>query len=126
MNEGNNPISVLVVDDEKHGMAAIKDAILDTGVVNICAQASSVIEAVEAAEQTQPDYLVLDYHLSDGNALDIVTALHSEDQTIIISADHSKKETVAHLNIPFILKPPNCHELKSTLLSMIQTKQKNG
>jgi len=81
---------------------------------------------MEAVEQTQPDCLVLDYHLSDGNALDIVTALHCEDRTIIISADNSKKETMARLNIPFIQKPANSHELKSLFLSMIQTKQKKG
>jgi len=126
MTSENKPISVLVVDDERHGLAAIKDTILDTRVANICAQASSVAEAMEAVEQTQPDCLVLDYHLSDGNALDIVTALHCEDRTIIISADNSKKETMARLNIPFIQKPANCHELKSLFLSMIQTKQKKG
>lgn len=121
MTAGNKPISVLVVDDERHGLAAIKDAILDTGIANICAQATSVAEAVEAAEQTQPDFLVLDYHLGDGNAMDIVTALHSEDRTIIISADDSKKETVAHSNIPFIHKPTNSRELKSLFLSISET-----
>ena len=104
MTSENKPISVLVVDDERHGLAAIKDTIQDTGVANICAQASSVAEAIEAVEQTQPDCLVLDYHLSDGNALDIVTALHCEDRTIIISADNSKKRNGDSFKYPIYTK----------------------
>jgi len=124
MTSENKRISVLVVDDERHGLAAIKDTVLNTGVAHICAQASSVAEAVKAAEKTQPDCLVLDYHLSDGNAMDIVTELHLEDRTIIISADNSKKETVARSNIPFIQKPANIHELKTLFLSLNQSKSK--
>ena len=124
MTSENKRISVLVVDDERHGLAAIKDTILDTGVAHICAQASSVAEAVEVAKQTQPDCLILDYHLSDGNALDIVTALHCKDRTIIISADNSKKDTVARSNIPFIQKPANSHELKTLFISLNQSKSK--
>lgn len=113
----NKSISVLIVDDERHGLAAIKDAVLNTGVAHICAQASSVTEALETAKITQPECLVLDYHLKDGNAMDIVTELQMKDRTIIISADSSLKRTIAPSKIPFIQKPANSQELKPLILS---------
>lgn len=118
-------ISVLAVDDEPHGLASLTDMIQHIPNATLCGSASSVSEAIELSSQHHIDLLVLDYHLGDGNGLDISEALNLLHSSIIVSADVSARKDVEKLNIPFLLKPIKSAELE-TLINQLFPNENKG
>jgi len=71
------PIKVLVVDDHSVVREGIRH-VLDDGVrFVVVGEASSGVEAVRAAEELQPDVVVLDISMPGGSGLHAVSALLS-------------------------------------------------
>lgn len=69
---------VLLVDDHplvRMGLRQLIDRETDLGV---CAEAAGAAEALAAARAHDPDVVVVDLMLADGNGLDLVKALHEE------------------------------------------------
>jgi two-component system, NarL family, response regulator DevR len=64
------PLRIMLVDDHevvRDGIRALLEASED---IVICAEAGSVREAVEEAERTRPDVVVMDVRLSDGSGIE--------------------------------------------------------
>jgi two-component system response regulator DevR len=64
------PLRVMLVDDHevvRDGIRALLEASED---IVICAEAGSVREAVEEAERTRPDVVVMDVRLTDGSGIE--------------------------------------------------------
>jgi len=108
-------ISVLLVDDEAHGLAALMDVIQNMDNAMLCSGAKSVREAIAIAEKNHVDILISDYHLGDGTGLDISTQLNLMLKTIIISADVAVKKIAEKMNIPFLMKPIVTTELETMI-----------
>jgi two-component system, NarL family, response regulator DevR len=66
----STPLRVMLVDDHevvRDGIRALLEASED---IVICAEAGSVREAVEEAERTRPDVVVMDVRLTDGSGIE--------------------------------------------------------
>jgi len=115
MKQQNDKISVFLVDDEVHGLAALTDLIDQMDNAEICGKARSVADAIKVVNETSPSVLVLDYHLSDGTAMDICDALKIKHKSIIVSADELIKEKINEKGIPFLNKPVGMSELEKII-----------
>lgn len=83
-NEKINPKRVLVVDDHvlfREGVISLFRSATDFKVVG---EAGSVQEGIENAKQLQPDIILMDFKLPDGNGLDATKAILSELQDCVI------------------------------------------
>jgi DNA-binding NarL/FixJ family response regulator len=78
--------SVLLVDDHELIRQGLRRAFERTDDFVVVAEAGSVAEAVDAAAEHQPDVVVVDVRLPDGNGLDVARQLreHNGDVGIVV------------------------------------------
>ncbi|QOR69465.1 response regulator transcription factor [Ruania alkalisoli] len=72
-----NPTRVLIVDDHeivRRGVVGVIDTVDDLTVV---AEASTVAEAIQRAELTRPDLLLVDLQLPDGTGVDVIDGVRA-------------------------------------------------
>ncbi|HUW78493.1 MAG TPA: response regulator [Candidatus Nanopelagicaceae bacterium] len=56
-------IKILLVEDEAHISALIRETLKIDPRVNICGEVDNAKDAIEVAKQTQPDVIVLDHYI---------------------------------------------------------------
>ena len=83
---------ILIVDDHplvRHGLRQIIQTEPD---LVVCGDASGATEALTVAEQTQPDLVIVDLSLSEGNGLDLIDQLRRRFPRvrIIVSSVHDE------------------------------------
>ncbi len=115
---GNKQLTILAVDDEAHGLSALTDIIQQTNKITHCEKATSVKSAIQTANEKCPSILVVDYHLGDGTALDIISALNMKHKSIIVSADAKVQQISEENGIPFLMKPLQTKELEPIIQSL--------
>ena len=76
-----DPLKILIVDDDVLDRRAIKQAISEHHKEAIVQEAVSCAEAAAAMRSQQFDCLLLDYYFPDGNGLDFLTALREAGNT---------------------------------------------
>ena len=73
----DGPVHVLVVDAHPVLRGVIRLACGSTGDLQVVAEASDVAEALEAAAAHDPDVVVLDLELADGDGTEVIRGLQS-------------------------------------------------
>ena len=71
-------MKVLIVDDHplfRQGLASLLRSEPD---MVVCGQASNLVEAIEAAQQNQPDIILMDFSLPDGTGADAARSILAE------------------------------------------------
>jgi len=81
--ELENAARILLVDDHATVRAGIAEAISRAGSL-ICGSAASYVEAVAQIAHTNPDALIVDLNLPDGNGLDLVRLARKNSSKIAI------------------------------------------
>src|SRR5215467_711892 len=106
---------ILVVDDEPHFLATVQTFLQNRGFEVIAG--TSCRQTEEIYTSTRPDAAVLDYHLPDGNVLEILPRLRAADASIpiIIMTGHASIElAVQAIKLGaehFLTKPADLHAL---------------
>jgi DNA-binding NarL/FixJ family response regulator len=83
------PQRVLIIDDNAPFRAAAR-AVLERRGFAVVAEADGAKAGLEAAEAIEPDAVVLDIHLRDGNGIDVcrtLTAAKPDLAVLLVSAD---------------------------------------
>ena len=91
---------VLVIDDHAAVRAGLARAIEDAQMV-CCAMAASKSEAMAQLAHTNPDAIVVDLNLPDGNGLDLIrwARKHSKDLAIVmLTMSDSDSDLIAAMN----------------------------
>ncbi len=114
------PLRVLVVDDESLIVMALNDQLEHLGH-EVVATASTGPEAVELAEQHQPDLVLMDIHLGGGmDGLEAAAEINATRATpIIILTGFTDKALVERGRscgvVAHLLKPIDMHDLRMAL-----------
>jgi DNA-binding NarL/FixJ family response regulator len=65
-----SPVRILVVDDSHLMRRCLRTLLEQQESWRVCSEASNGREAIERAQQTAPDVIVLDFHMPEMNGLD--------------------------------------------------------
>ena len=63
MRPMGSPIKVLIADDDGHFLQALKALIEQQPELAVVAEAANGLEAIELADETEPDAVVIDLHM---------------------------------------------------------------
>ena len=74
---------MLVVDDHEVVREGVAALLTRSGVV-VCAEASGVAEAVEAAAATRPDVVVMDVRLADGSGIEATREIRAQNPSTAV------------------------------------------
>jgi DNA-binding NarL/FixJ family response regulator len=78
----NSPARVLIVDDHPAVREGIVSRISRQTDLIVCGEAADVAEALRLVETSQPDVVVIDISLKDGNGIDLIKRIKSRDGSI--------------------------------------------
>ena len=73
------PVRVYVVEDNVPLRRALIHEFKQIAGLEIVGEAGRVAEAIAAIRKIKPDVLILDYHLEDGDALQILRAIQGDE-----------------------------------------------
>jgi two-component system, NarL family, response regulator DevR len=83
------PLRVMLVDDHEIVRDGIRTMLDPEDDIVVTAEAGSVIEAVEEAERTRPDVIVMDVRLTDGSGIEAtreILAAHPETRVLMLTS----------------------------------------
>ena len=90
-------ISVLVVDDHPFFRSGLIQWLNQQELVSSCAEAGSVAEARMAVEEAEPDVILMDLRLGDGEGLELTRELAPEHPEIrIVALSQFDEDLYAH------------------------------
>lgn len=83
------PLRVLLVDDHEVVRSGIKALLQTTDDIVVTGEASSVREAIDEADRTRPDVVVMDVRLADGSGIEAtreIRAKHPKTAVIMLTS----------------------------------------
>jgi DNA-binding NarL/FixJ family response regulator len=83
---------ILIVDDHPIVAEGLQKLILNNGLASKCVTVYSSDECQRTLKIFNPDLVLLDYHLPDGNGIDLCKYIHAFDEKIKILAISSFRE----------------------------------
>jgi len=112
-------LRVLCVDDELLALRRIKLLLQSMPYVEHVGEASTCAEALVAVARTEPDVLLLDIKMRDGDGFDVIEALASRANPPIVifvtAFDHFALRAFEHSVVDYLLKPVERERLASAL-----------
>jgi DNA-binding NarL/FixJ family response regulator len=114
-------LRVFIVDDHKIMREGIRNLLEESGEFTVVGEAGEISSAINSCETLQPDLLILDLFLADGNGLDAIPRLQNicPQTSIVVLSMHDDESSVAsalHLGARgFILKKASSSDLRAAL-----------
>ncbi|MFA5892053.1 MAG: response regulator transcription factor [Actinomycetota bacterium] len=84
MNQEPTQIKVMIVDDHEVVRRGVRTLLESAGDLEVCAEAGSVHESVEAADATRPDVVVMDVRLADGSGIEACREIRARHPKIAV------------------------------------------
>jgi len=91
-------VRVLIVEDHRVVAEGLQALLEDDPGIEVCQIAGSVAEAIDVASATQPDVVLLDYHLPDGSGAEAAARIRRSQRAsalLFLSHDESELARVA-------------------------------
>jgi len=70
-----NPSRIVIVDDHPVVRAGLRTLIDEEPPLSVCAEASNVRDAIEVTRREEPDLVLIDISLGDGNGIELIRRL---------------------------------------------------
>lgn len=121
-------LSVVIVEDEQHNREDLKDQLLEIDpTIKVLGEAAAVGEAVELIANTQPDVVLMDIELHEGNGFDVINQLShlSFDVVFTTAFEHYALKAIKFSSLDYLLKPVNTEELRTALHKASLKKNEN-
>ena len=116
-DESAQAIRILIVEDHPivaEGLSSLLEAYPEITVTGV---ATSVAEVIPAIERATPDVAVIDYHLPDGNAYDVVDRIRSRSPAtaiVLMTADDTDEPLRAFIEVAasgYLIKSASAEEI---------------
>ncbi|MEP5255052.1 MAG: LytTR family DNA-binding domain-containing protein [Winogradskyella arenosi] len=100
-------ISCFIVEDDPQALAYASTILEAYDNINVIGNAKTIVEAASAIQLKQPDFIILDVFLEDGNAFEFLALFKTIDFKIIFTTSYSKFaiEAFKFSAIDYLLKP---------------------
>lgn len=115
---------ILVIDDDPSWRSLLKR--LFGGMEYDVQSAASCAEGVKMVEQHKPDCILLDFHLGDGDAVSVCSALRKNGKEfnipVIVASSDPCAEITAYAECRasyFVLKGPHAMEVLTTIVKKV-------
>jgi DNA-binding LytR/AlgR family response regulator len=110
-------MEVWIIEDEQPAARRIQSLLADSSLnIDVTASYTSVADTVKALQAHQPDLMVMDIHLADGNSLHIFGQTVVQCPVIFTTAfDQYALEAFKLNSIDYLLKPVKPDELKAAI-----------
>ena len=112
---------LLLVDDDERFLTRLSRAMAKRGFE--VATATSVEEGIKVADQTDPDYALVDLRLEDGNGLEVVQQIREhrpECRVVVLTGYGNIATAVAAVKagaVDYLSKPADADQIASALLA---------
>jgi two-component system LytT family response regulator len=109
-------MNIIIVDDSRLARKELKDLLSRIPDTHILAEAMDVASAVTAINTHQPDLVLLDIHLPDGDGFDVLEASNLTPQVIFTTAYEQHALRAFEVNaLDYLLKPVTYERLESAI-----------
>ncbi len=106
----------LIVDDERLARRELAYLLREHPQIEIVAEASSVAEAVEAIDRTQPDLVFLDIQMPGESAFDLFDRVRLKAKVIFVTAHDQFALRAFEVNaLDYLMKPVNPARLRQAI-----------
>jgi two-component system response regulator CitB len=122
----SNIFDVVIVEDEPYLAGLHRDFIEQNFQLRVVGIAATLAQARQLLEQHQPQLVLLDNYLPDGQGVDLIDSplLKSFDCSVIFITAASDMQTCSHAMrsgaFDYIIKPVSFHRLRSSLERFMQ------
>lgn len=113
-----NKIKTLIVDDEPANVKVLISLINDfCPTLNVVATASNVDEAYSHIITLEPELVLLDIEMPNGNGFDLLQKIPTVNFSVIFitAFNHYAIKAIKYAAVDYLLKPVNIEELKSAI-----------
>ena len=119
-------VSVLIVDDHEVVRVGLRTVLSRQDSINVCGEASTVVDAVREACYLKPDVVLMDVRLSDGSGVDACRAIRDScpaTRVLFLSAYEDDEAVLAAViggASGYLLKQVNAEVLLRAIHSVAQ------
>ncbi len=119
---------ILIVDDHPIVAEGLQKLILDKGLASKCMTVYSSKECQKYLKLFNPDLILLDYHLPDGNGIDLCKFIKREDSKIkVLVISSFKEQSIVKLMISngasgYVLKNASEEEIIEAITTVLSGK----
>lgn len=120
-------ITAIIVDDEKNARENLHGIIeKHFPEINIIAETSSAIDAINAIRIDEPNLLFLDIEMPGGSGFNVLEHFPNPDFKIIFitAYDHYAIKAIRFSALDYILKPINVIQLKAAIRRLVEIQHK--
>ena len=114
---------VLIIDDEKPTREFIRKMLESFDLkLDIYTDGENVQSGIEAIERIQPDIVLLDIQMPDGNGFDVLKSMSTKSFEIIFITAFQEfaVQAIKFSALDYILKPIDAEELRNAVLNALQ------
>jgi len=125
----NSPIRALVVDDYEPFRRFVRSTLQKFAEVQVIDEASDGLQAVQQAQQLQPDLIVLDIGLPRLNGIEAarqIRVLSPSSKVLLLTENRSSEiveEAIRAGGIGYVVKSDAAHELLPAIEAVLHGKQ---
>ncbi|MEM9824138.1 MAG: LytTR family DNA-binding domain-containing protein [Bacteroidota bacterium] len=108
-------IKAVIIDDERQSRNVLRKMLVDfCEEVSIIGEAKGVRSGIELLQQEQPDLILLDIEMSDGDGFDILNAFDYTNLNVIFVTGYDQYaiKAIKYAALDYLLKPVDLEELQ--------------
>ena len=105
----------VIIDDECQSRKLLRKMLVDfCEGVTVVGEAKDVSSSIELLQKVQPDVVLLDIEMSDGNGFDVLNAFDYADLHVIFVTGYDQYaiKAIKYAALDYLLKPVDLEELK--------------
>jgi two-component system LytT family response regulator len=112
----NQPLRVVIVDDEEPARLALIEALSHVPDVTIAAQCQNGFEAVKAVAEIQPDAMLLDVQMPKLDGFDVLELVGADVPVVFVTAHDAFAIRAFEVHaVDYLLKPVSVERLQKAL-----------